>query len=445
MKTVRALAAVLFLLPVLALADVSASVGDQIELKATHHAGVPLHNQPRGTDDFQRVSDGTRATVLEISSTNGWLQLRISDGREGWISPKYVGRIVSGGDGNHNGNNHGSNNSIPLAEAERRVWSSPAECRQVVQAGNRLPRDFSGTLRVGAWNVRWFPMGCSPSEVCPENRTDVEWLACTIAWMDVDLLAVEEILETQPAVQAMTDLRNRLDALTGGSWQIDLSDCGESGAQRLGFLWNARKVQLSGQADSCELNGAAPEAACTDACVGRLRPGRYARARSTKTGGADFHILAVHFDSGRNNTDYQRRRIADERIPFVEIDDAPLFDTDSDVVVLGDLNTMGREEPPQVSAVEEIEILDEELAPGFARLRPQFQCSEYFQGRGGLLDHILVSTAMQEDGPGTRLTGYCAVERCAPIQGAMPAAYERLSDHCPILFEVIDQDLDEDF
>jgi hypothetical protein len=50
---------------------------------------------------------------------------------------------------------------------------------------------------------------------------------------------------------------------------------------------------------------------------------------------------------------------------------------------------------------------------------------------------------MQEDGPGTLLTGYCAVARCARIVGAMPAAYERLSDHCPILFEVIDQDLDD--
>jgi hypothetical protein len=62
-----------------------------------------------------------------------------------------------------------------------------------------------------------------------------------------------------------------------------------------------------------------------------------------------------------------------------------------------------------------------------------------------LLDHILVSTAMQEDGTNTLLTGYCAVERCAAIQGPMPAAYEKLSDHCPILFEVIDQDLDGNF
>lgn len=439
MKTLRAFTALLFLLPALALADVTVQVNDQIELKATHHAGVPLHNQPRGTDDFQRVSDGTRATVLEIASTNRWLRIRLSDDRQGWISPKYVGRVVSGtGPGNGNG-------TLTTAEAERLVWSSAADCQRVVDSRNKLPREISDSLRVGAWNIRWFPEGCSPSESCPESSTDVAWLACTIAWMDVDLLAVEEILETPEAVQAMNDLRNRLNTLTGGSWQVDLSDCGESSAQRLGFLWNGSRVRLNGQADSCELNGAAAEGSCPDACVGRLRPGRYARAQSMKSGGADFHILAAHFDSGRNNTDYQRRRIAVERIPFVEIGGASLFDTDSDVVALGDLNTMGRQEPPAISEAEEIAILDEELAPGFSRLIPQFQCSEYFQGRGGLLDHILVSTAMQEDGPGTLLTGYCAVERCASIQGSMPAAYERLSDHCPILFEVIDQDLDEDF
>src|SRR3712207_4496278 len=41
-----------------------------------------------------------------------------------------------------------------------------------------------------------------------------------------------------------------------------------------------------------------------------------------------------------------------------------------------------------------------------------------------------------------RLTGYCAERGGAPIRGAMPAAYERLSDHCPTVFDVTDRDLD---
>jgi hypothetical protein len=37
----------------------AAVVGDQIELKATHQDGVPFHQEPRGTNDFQRIPDGT--------------------------------------------------------------------------------------------------------------------------------------------------------------------------------------------------------------------------------------------------------------------------------------------------------------------------------------------------------------------------------------------------
>lgn len=39
----------------------AAAVGDHVELKATHQAGVPFHNAPGGTKDFQRIPDGTRA------------------------------------------------------------------------------------------------------------------------------------------------------------------------------------------------------------------------------------------------------------------------------------------------------------------------------------------------------------------------------------------------
>lgn len=428
----------LLLFAALAWGAVNANVGDQIELKATHHLGVPLHDEPRGTDDFRRVSDGARATVLAINADNRWLQIHVADGREGWIAPKYVGRIVIEDGGGTTGGT-----GLSPAEEERKVWSSRADCEAVIQAGGRLAREIPDTLRVGAWNIRWFPRGCSQGESCPENATDLDWLACTVAWMNVDLLAIEEILETQAAIQAMTQVRSRLDTLTGGSWQVDLSDCGAPGAQHLGFLWNSRRVSLNNQADSCELNGATTPGPSCDACAGNLRPGRYARVQSARAGGADFHIAAAHFDSGKNDRDYDHRRIASERIALVSSGGTPVLESDGDLVVLGDLNTMGRDEPPQISAAEEIDLFDDELAPAFQRLIPQFACSEYFQGEGGLLDHIVLSTAMQEDATETRLTGYCAVERCARIEGAMPAAYERLSDHCPILLEVNDEDLDD--
>jgi hypothetical protein len=45
----------------------AAAVGDQVELKATHQAGVPFHQEPRGTDNFKRIPDGTRAHVIDVA------------------------------------------------------------------------------------------------------------------------------------------------------------------------------------------------------------------------------------------------------------------------------------------------------------------------------------------------------------------------------------------
>jgi hypothetical protein len=41
-----------------------------------------------------------------------------------------------------------------------------------------------------------------------------------------------------------------------------------------------------------------------------------------------------------------------------------------------------------------------------------------------------------------QVSGYCAVRACGFIGGEMPAAYRELSDHCPLLSEIANQDLD---
>jgi predicted extracellular nuclease len=188
-----------------------------------------------------------------------------------------------------------------------------------------------------------------------------------------------------------------------------------------------------------ELNGAATTSTAS-ACAGNLRPGRYALAKTPI--GVDFHILSVHFDSGTTSRDYNHRRQATQRIGAIAIGDTPILQSDRDVVVLGDYNTMGKEDAPPVSAQEELTVFDDELAPGFRRLPMTPNCTEYFERKAGVLDHVVASTGMQEVAATARVTGYCAVAACANLSGAMPAASERLSDHCPVVVDIQDRDLD---
>jgi endonuclease YncB( thermonuclease family) len=68
----------------------AATVGYQVELKATHQAGVPFHQEPRGTNDFQRIPDGTRVQVIDVAKNGQWLKLSLPDGRTGWMTSRYV-------------------------------------------------------------------------------------------------------------------------------------------------------------------------------------------------------------------------------------------------------------------------------------------------------------------------------------------------------------------
>ncbi len=68
----------------------AAIIHDQVELRATQKAGVPLHKAPRGTNDFQRVPDGTLATVIDTAKGGQWLKLSLPDGRRGWVTSRYV-------------------------------------------------------------------------------------------------------------------------------------------------------------------------------------------------------------------------------------------------------------------------------------------------------------------------------------------------------------------
>ena len=114
------------------------AVGDRIELKASHHLGVPLHSQVGGSPRFERVLHGAVAVVREIQQTGRWLQIDLPDMRSGWVSKRYVGRVLPppGPDPD-------------FSADEKAVWESPAGCEGVVGAGRRMPKSDPSALRAG--------------------------------------------------------------------------------------------------------------------------------------------------------------------------------------------------------------------------------------------------------------------------------------------------------
>jgi len=355
--------------------------------------------------------------------------MRFDFGLEGWIVAKYVGRIT------------GHQNITPLLGTPEApsVWSGPDACRTAIDGDGRLLKADSA-LRVATWNIRWFPFGDKAADI-PGKHTDLHWLACALTWLDAEIIAVQEILTTPAAVNAMDSVLDQLSANTGGDWRIALSKCGSGTKQHVGFIWDASRVTLSDQRDVWQFNGAANGKA--NPCENSLRPGFYAYAERNG-GGADFHVFAVHADSGVSSRDLDNRERALSRIGSVM---APLLNRDADIIIAGDFNTMGTGD---ISADTEINALAGTVAsetPGFNHRMPYPGCSHYYSSKAGMLDHILVATGMVEAAAAQPITtGYCAELVCGrPGSGSfddMPLAYQKLSDHCPVYMDISDKDSD---
>ena len=327
-----------------------------------------------------------------------------------------------------------------LDSQEAQVWASGEQCNKVVEQGGQMAFDTTSTLRLGTWNLRWFPIGKPEAKPGDDtHRTDLEWLVCTITWMKVDILAIQESLNTPDAQNAWKKVIKLLQEKSGDTWRWSPQRCGQPDNHHIGYLWNTTRVTLSHFDSLWQFNVKAKSA--QHPCQGGLRPGHYAWVQSRDQRGVDFHVIALHLKSGPTVAGVEKRHQALNQIDQVIL---PLLEQDRDVVILGDLNTMGAGD--WKSQGYEIKSVRRQVAkekPGFQDLVPTPQCTHYFRGRGGWLDHIIVAKAMHEvTEVSAKVTGYCAVADCNRIKGEYPLAYRRLSDHCPVIFEIRDRDED---
>jgi endonuclease/exonuclease/phosphatase family metal-dependent hydrolase len=417
-------------------------VGQSVILEAKKPIGVPLHREA-SPSYLKHVPSGTTATIHRIAQDGHWLFIQLASREVHWVHRKYVQATTAASTpivtGNPSSPKTPAGSKITMG-GEHDVWTSKDQCQTAIQKGLRMVESSSATLRVATWNLRWFPVGSAPDH--PQESaepTDLDWLLCTLLWMQVDILAIQESLATPEATQAWKTITNQLSKQTGDTWRWNRQPCGQPDNHHLGLLWNDSRVALSKFDSLWQFNSKATSA--RNPCTSGLRPGHYAFVQSRQKDGADFHLIAVHLKSGPTVFAVEQRQKAFNRIDKAV---APLLKQDRDVVILGDFNTMGAgDRQSQLSELKYLRRFVAKEKPGFSDLPVHPQCSQYFRGRGGQLDHVLVAKDMKEIAvESVQVTGYCALADCQRIRGDYPLAYRRLSDHCPIILEIANGDDD---
>lgn len=401
-------------------ASPGAAPAQRVRLLARHPLGVPLHPAAGATEVSGRLPDGAVVDVLAKSHDGRWLQVATSEGVQGWLTRRYL-RPADAELG-----------TAPPAS----VWSGRAACLSELAA---RPREReSGVVRFMSYNLRWFPDGI-PGKRAGDHATDIEWLACALAASQIDVVLLQEIKTTERARRELAALAAALNRYTGGNFESRLDPCPIETSQHVGVLYDASRTRASHFQVYPGLN---PHG---DPCKDQLRPGFGGYFEFP--GGLDLHVISVHFKSGENRRDHELRlrSLAGLGGAVAQATNARF---DDDIVVGGDLNTMGCAHcSPAISAAQEIELFRTRLAegpPSWALVGTQQSCSEYHAGAGVLLDHFLVSPGLlQTAEPESQVSGFCADLGCGSFPSRNPpAAYRSLSDHCPVVLELLDRDDD---
>lgn len=330
---------------------------------------------------------------------------------------------------------------VPLPAGS--VWASPEACLAAVRAGRRMTRSIRDGVRVAAWNVHWFPDGVAPGQGPIRHPTDLAWLACSLAWLDADVIALEELLTHTRGREALDEVVRRLSALTGLPWRASVSPCAQWDLQHQGFLYNSARVTARSLRNFDWVTGRTSAEARCDITERPAYMGYF-----SVRGGADFHLGALHLKSGVDARSFGLRARARGLFDAVAAD-ARAAVRDDDLLLVGDFNTMGCTADdcrPWVDSEEEVAAQAAAVQPrGFRQLAASQACTEYDGETGHVLDHVVASRSAREVPSRAAVTvgGYCAELRCAALPSRSTTRVQRdVSDHCPVLVELDGRDLD---
>lgn len=312
------------------------------------------------------------------------------------------------------------------------VWTSRSDCEALFTsrgAESRAPR-------IGTWNIRYFPDVSEGPQSDPDEATDVQWLACAIASLETDILVVQEIKNSAAGLAKQAELIERLNELTGGDWRFELDQCEPVDVQHPGFLFDQRRVTGSEFREIPSLN---PDPVCSNF----VSPG-FAGYFAIE-GGPDFHLIAVHAQVGSSQPSFEKRAGIVAALEAAT-NDAVAINSDTDVIVAGDFNSVGCEEcDPVISNEDEVAILEGTIADfevPLALLPGSESCTRV--GGEGYVDHVLTTADMTEVPADSvaHVAGVCEETSCDREVNWLEDAHDRLSDHCPVLVDLAASDDD---
>lgn len=331
------------------------------------------------------------------------------------------------------------------------------------EIGTRPPKAWTpsakktGNLRIATYNIRNFPKdtmglpdggadagadagaGANAEEepeptalVRKQNDTDLAMAVEILDKLDFDVLAVQEINDPR----AFEDLLGRLGQKNGRRYHAVFST-EYPHSQNTGIVVFTDRARIE-----------SPKVHAEVATRPTMRAGFSARILSTKEGGADFGLLVLHLASGDSGG---RARLRAEQASFAAkvVAERKSEMGDDDFVVVGDFNTaLHEKEMPGFDTA----IGGGDPESGLARQENESGCTTYHtKGKNPLLepswiDHVYTSSFGERDTSVPIVSGaHCAERSCQPFESSSPesgTSYWGVSDHCPVYFEIVDQDRD---
>lgn len=282
----------------------------------------------------------------------------------------------------------------------------------------RQPRGAAASarlLRVGAWNIEWCGRPAQRSGPGQGVRQTPEDLADYIAFAQVAVLALEEILVDlrDDRSQTLDRVVVALDARTGGQWQYVLHPGRHADDQRTGVLWDRRQVtaRAPGGQDWDPRRDGPWRVPIQDQKSLWARP-PHAMCFSAGPERTDFVVVPVHMKADYLG-DFARQRESEARALVAALPRITRAFTDQDVLVIGDAN-LAQPVEPAVSVFE---------TAGLRWLNPERRATHW---PSGALDAAFVPRDQSEFAGDFEVVG----ERYCTARGFTAAEFRRrFSDH----------------